>query len=112
MSKARQTRRYQVSSFPCPPSMCLPIAPIQFLLPLFLLLWLQKDHFASDASQCNQLFESNWALATASASTIHAASGVAAPVNGAVLSANWRCLRPSQILRTHQIAPSGTATQE
>jgi hypothetical protein len=46
----------------------------------------------------------------------YAASGAAAPGNDSVrsrfASASWRCLRPSQMLRTHQIAPSGTATQE
>src|SRR4029077_7389311 len=48
--------------------------------------------------------------------TTHAGSGAAMSVNGedrsGFASANWRCLRPSQMLRTHQIAPIGTATQE
>src|SRR5437763_4514682 len=47
---------------------------------------------------------------------IHAASGAAAPLNGAAwsrfASASCRCLRPSQMLSTHHIAPIGTATHE
>src|SRR3954453_22986944 len=47
---------------------------------------------------------------------IHAASGAAASGNGAywscLASPSWRCLRPSQMVSAHQIAPMGTATRE
>jgi len=70
---------------------------------------------SADAEERNPLFK-NQGARRGKRRYNYAVSGAAAPVSGVdsvrVASASWRCLRPSQMLRTHQPAPSGTATQE